>query len=328
MQIPDAWSKYTRTSDDEPFEVIDIADNQITGDVPISLKGLERTLQWLHIKSNPGLTGCVPLSAFTTITLTGTRVAGRCITSSERAQIHNTHRAALRSHFKAAFGVGAEPEVTELITTVVNDAVTTLGRSVKPGQLSRTYQQFHPSGEESGKCMITISLLDGIEYVTDIDVKQGGLNMTRLAMLFATLPKLRTLGCTDCNRAPQGSQRLPPVLPSLVPELALIYMPDCGLVGPFPSTCGAFANLSEVFLINNQLSGQLPPELADMKSLVSLRLDGNMLKGEAPLLSVHERCAPSCVYATDMLTSQPQVSPCAFASSTSYGVAYYQRINV
>jgi hypothetical protein len=206
---------------------MDISDNQITGDVPVSLRRLENELQYFYMVNNPELSGCVPLSAYTTIAITSTRVIGRCISSSNTARIHNQQRAAIRSHFIAAFGVNAEEQVMELLTTVVNDTVATLGRSVTSGQLSRTFQQFHRSGEERGKCMVTISLLGGIEYVTDIHVRQGGLNMKRLTMLLRSLPKLRGLGCIACNRA-QDTQRLPPVLPSLVPELASIEMPNCG----------------------------------------------------------------------------------------------------
>jgi hypothetical protein len=191
----------------------------------------------------------------------------------------------------AAFGVNATEQVRELLTTVVDDTVTTLGSSVQPGQLSRTIQQIHPEGEEQGKGLITISLLDGIEYVTEIDVKQGGLDMTRLAMLFRSLPKLRVLRCNACDRAPQRSNRLPPVLPSLVPDLTAIYMSSSGLVGPIPSTYGAFPMLTEIFLMNNQLTGQLPPELANMKSMASISLQKNRLTGE---VSIHIRGVHMC----------------------------------
>jgi hypothetical protein len=260
--------------------MIDISDNQITGDVPVSLKRLNGALSWFYMKNNPQLSGCVPLSAFTTITVTGTLVVGRCISGSERARVHNQQRSAIRSHFIPAFGLKADEEVMQLLRDVLNDTTNTLGNAVKRGQLSRTFQEVHPSGEGSGKCMITISLLGGIEYVTDIDVKQGGLDMTQLTMLFQSLPKLKTLSCTACNRAPAASQRCPPALPSLVPDLGLIYMPDCGLVGIIPSTYGAFTKLTELWLQENQLSGQLPPELANMASLASIELKNNRLSGE------------------------------------------------
>ena len=54
------------------------------------------------------------------------------------------------------------------------------------------------------------------------------------------------------------------------------------LSGEIPPKLANLASLSSLELSNNQLSGEIPPELGNLANLVSLSLSGNQLSGEIP----------------------------------------------
>ena len=54
------------------------------------------------------------------------------------------------------------------------------------------------------------------------------------------------------------------------------------LSGEIPLELGSFASLTDLLLFGNQLSGEIPPELGNVASLRWMNLGGNQLSGEIP----------------------------------------------
>ena len=59
-------------------------------------------------------------------------------------------------------------------------------------------------------------------------------------------------------------------------------LPDCNLGALYGVTINEFGRVDSLTLINNQLSGTIPPELCNLTELVYLNLDDNDLTGEIP----------------------------------------------
>ena len=61
-----------------------------------------------------------------------------------------------------------------------------------------------------------------------------------------------------------------------------LYLNDNQLSGEIPPELGNLANVSKLYLYLNELSGEIPPELGNLANLTQLRLDENELRGEIP----------------------------------------------
>lgn len=294
LQVPEAWSKLQPENDQgkpTPITTINIQQNQLEGPLPVSLSSLEQRLEYLYLDGNPQLSGCVPLTPYTTVTFTGTQVAGRCAGSSAKDLIHKQQRQAISTYFLQALGVNVDRDFRFMLRAVVTEINNTLGASVQPGQVSKTFQQNHPQGEQRGFCKVSVALIDGIEYITGIEVgatdqnyPAAGLNMRRLLPMLQQLPRLRVLDCRSCYLASEGpirlTNRLPDTLPSVAPNLAKLALTRCGLVGPVPRSYGNWTNMEELFLDANFLTGRLPSELAKLKQLKVLFLASNGFNGK------------------------------------------------
>ena len=64
-----------------------------------------------------------------------------------------------------------------------------------------------------------------------------------------------------------------------VTELSLLQNQ---LSGKIPPELGKLSNLTELFLSANELSGKIPPELGKLSNLTELFLHGNQLSGKIP----------------------------------------------
>jgi hypothetical protein len=299
-QVPDSWSMLNPlrlnnngalTATPDVMRAIDVQQNQLAGPLPVTLSRLERRLEYLYMDRNPQLSGCVPLSPFTTATFDGTQIVGRCAGSSARDVAHKQQRDAINAHFMASLSVNVFSDVQTMLQLVVSEINQTLGSSVQPGQTSKVFQQNNPQGEQRGYCRVSVTLIDGIEYITGIEVgatdgrfPTAGLNMQRLLQLLQQLPRLRIFDCSYCYRAaeppPDLQISLPPTLPSIAPNLVKLALFSSGIYGTIPASYGNFAQMQELILAGNRLRGQLPPELSKLQKLKVLTLADNRFVSE------------------------------------------------
>lgn len=150
--------------------MINIQQNQLEGPLPASHSNLEWRLELMYLDGNPQLSGCVPLNPWTTIAFKGTQVAGRCAGSNKKDLMHKQQLQAVVTHFLPALGVNVDRDFRLMLRSVVAEVNVypvnaTLGASVRPGQVSKTFQQNHPQGRRRGFCEVSVSLIDGIEYI-------------------------------------------------------------------------------------------------------------------------------------------------------------------
>ncbi|WIA41425.1 hypothetical protein OEZ86_005008 [Tetradesmus obliquus] len=290
-RVPDAWSKLRPLDENgnaTSVDTIDVHNNQLEGPLPVSLNRLEGRLGYLYMDGNKQLSGCVPLTPFTTVSFTDTQVTGRCAGSSNQGDMHQRQKIAITKHLMPALGVNVEPEFSSMLLAVVSEITTTLGESVQSGQVSKTFQENHPQGEQRGYCKIFVSLIDGIEYITDIEVgaddeyPAGGLDMQHLQDLLRELQQLRLFECSNCNSASASFIQLPDTLPDSAPNLTTLSLSGCGLVGTIPSTYGNWTQMVSLNLLVNNLTGSLPGELAKLQKLTMLDLRRNQLSGTLP----------------------------------------------
>eukprot|EP00903_Cladosiphon_okamuranus_P012364 g11589.t3 len=77
----------------------------------------------------------------------------------------------------------------------------------------------------------------------------------------------------------QGS--IPEALGSLA-NITVLYLTDNQLTGPIPEALGSLANLEKLSLSGNQLRGPIPEALGSLANLEKLSLSGNQLRGPIP----------------------------------------------
>ena len=62
-----------------------------------------------------------------------------------------------------------------------------------------------------------------------------------------------------------------------------LYLGDNQLTGEIPPELGGLSNLTWLYLADNGLTGEIPPELGGLSNLAELFLDGNQLTGCVPV---------------------------------------------
>ena len=65
-------------------------------------------------------------------------------------------------------------------------------------------------------------------------------------------------------------------------RVVVLYLGDNGLTGEIPPELGSLSNLTALYLDTNALSGEIPPELGSLSNLTDLSLYHNALSGEIP----------------------------------------------
>ena len=65
-------------------------------------------------------------------------------------------------------------------------------------------------------------------------------------------------------------------------RVVVLYLGDNGLTGEIPPELGSLSNLTALYLDTNALSGEIPAELGSLSNLTALYLDTNALSGEIP----------------------------------------------
>jgi hypothetical protein len=161
------------------------------------------------------------------------------------------------------------------------------------GEPVRTLYQQSDLGQALGRASLTISAIDGTAYVTGIHAAQCGFNASNIAALARALPRLESLFCDNCAQfkvqvGRREDHTLPTDLPRLAPNLKVLRLPRCNLVGQLPASYGNLSKLQELALDNNLLKGTLPASYASLSSLRYLQLD--------PLLSTRNRLSGVSAY--------------------------------
>ena len=89
-------------------------------------------------------------------------------------------------------------------------------------------------------------------------------------------------------------------------RLGFLYLNDNQLTGEIPPELGNLADLQQLALGENQLSGEIPPEFGNLPYLTELRLDGNQLttEGAEPSPTPRTTAAP-----TPAATAAPKATP-------------------
>ncbi|KAF6255688.1 hypothetical protein COO60DRAFT_1534010 [Scenedesmus sp. NREL 46B-D3] len=267
---------------------INLQHNDLSGALPAQFHNLEGRLAYLFLDYNPQLSGCVPLTPYTTVSYVKTQVDGRCADRSAKEVQQRRQRRAISRFFLPSLNVSVDNEFRSMLNAVRKQIVDKLGSSIQRGQTSKTFQENHRQGEQRGFCRVSVSLIDGIEFITSIEVgasgvaAAAGLNLTQLPQLLQRLPQLQVFSCSRCWRA--GPAELPSALPASAPNLLRLNLGECNLIGQIPSTFGShWNNLTVLDLAFNGLSGPLPPTLANLRSLTMLELIGNTLTGTLPI---------------------------------------------
>jgi Leucine-rich repeat (LRR) protein len=148
----------------------------------------------------------------------------------------------------------------------------------------RTLYQQSTLGKALGRASLTISVIGGTAYVTSIYAVQCGFNASNIAALARALPRLESLYCDNCEqfKVTQGSRKdhtLPADFPLLAPNLKVLRLPRCNLVGQLPASYGNWSSLLELTLDFNYFKGTLPASYAYLSSLRYLDLTANTLTG-------------------------------------------------
>ena len=65
-------------------------------------------------------------------------------------------------------------------------------------------------------------------------------------------------------------------------RVVVLYLGDNGLTGEIPPELGSLSNLTALYLDTNALSGEIPPELGSLSNLTDLSLRNNALSGAIP----------------------------------------------
>ncbi|KAK1686841.1 hypothetical protein QYE76_047689 [Lolium multiflorum] len=104
------------------------------------------------------------------------------------------------------------------------------------------------------------------------------------ADFFSDLADLEEI-CLDDNprlNASTGGWRIPPSLPTAAPQLRVLRLDNCSLVGPIPPALGAMTALQSLMLAYNNLTGAIPPTFSS-SAIQTLWL--NNQRGDADRLS-------------------------------------------
>ena len=65
-------------------------------------------------------------------------------------------------------------------------------------------------------------------------------------------------------------------------RVVVLYLGDNGLTGEIPPELGSLSNLTALYLDTNALSGEIPPELGSLSNLTDLSIYHNALSGAIP----------------------------------------------
>jgi Leucine-rich repeat (LRR) protein len=257
---------------------LDLSGNLLTGAVPLEFDLMVYQLQELHLDDNRGMTGCVPLGAFTTLTYSNTGITGLCSAtrlSIEAGQVQTVNK--LLSPL-----LNADGNWTDVVKQFINrNGALYLKDWISNGQ----FNGLIPANNARGTLTMALTIIDGTTYITSVRCTGGGLDLSVLPAFIKGLPRLDTFSCIDCTfiAANSTASSLPRSLPDFVhPYFKTLTLGRSRIIGPLPTSWGAMQSLTKLELYNNSLTGLLPEQLGNMPSLQSLNVAYNRLRGSLP----------------------------------------------
>lgn len=129
--------------------------------------------------------------------------------------------------------------------------------------------------------MIRLVVLDLSSYVFFSGSHLLNLENPNLKMLVQNLTELKQLHLDGVNISAQGREWSQALSASL-PNLQILSLSNCFLLGPIHPSLAGLQSLSEIRLDGNNLSSSVPEFLAEFKSLTSLHLSYTGLYGTFP----------------------------------------------
>ncbi|KAK1662607.1 hypothetical protein QYE76_050766 [Lolium multiflorum] len=129
--------------------------------------------------------------------------------------------------------------------------------------------------------------------------------------LVANLSNLRELNLDYADLSSNGPEWCTAFANSTTPQLKILSLRRCGLVGPVCGSLSSIPSLTVIDLQYNGLHGPIPEFLADLSSLSVLRLTHNHLEGKFPMrLFNHQNLTALDIRRNDDISgSLPNFSP-------------------
>lgn len=246
---------------------IDLSNNLLAGafppwNTPLANSTQSRPFRYLNIDGNKGLTGCIPVTGYSKVQYADTKLTGLCFGdpgSVEAAQV-----AAMDMLLGPLLRLQQINGPYDAMLFRAFKLISTLGSVIDVGQTQATrFASAFLTPENPWASTITLGVeaIDGVEYITSIDVDLGGLNLTYLTPLAASLPYLKRFACHRCFAVnpsypyAAGDLLLPPMLPLAAPRLESLVLASTGIRGTLPASYGNWPSLQTMNFQDNALTG-------------------------------------------------------------------------
>ncbi|WIA11339.1 hypothetical protein OEZ85_011462 [Tetradesmus obliquus] len=272
---------------------IDLSSNMLAGafppwSTPLANSTQSRPFRYLNLDGNKGLTGCIPVTGYSKVQYADTRLTGLCF--GDPSSVEGAQVAAMDMLLGPLLRLQQINGPYDAMLFRAFKLISTLGSVIDVGQTQATrFASAFLTPENPWASTITLGVeaIDGVEYITSIDVDLGGLNLTYLTPLAASLPYLKRFACHRCFVVNPsypyvaGDLLLPPMLPLAAPRLESFVLASTGIRGTLPASYGNWPSLQTMNFQDNALTGTIPP-WSNLSSIQYLQLRQNKLRGTLP----------------------------------------------
>jgi hypothetical protein len=249
---------------------IDISNNLLRGEFPPwrvlpATNQDARPFRFLLLDGNKELQGCIPVTAFSTVLYSQTRITGLC--DGDPRSVEAAQVAGIEAYLPALLRFNLmNSDYDDMIVRAVN-ATRKLGGIVEVGQTGggSIFAAAFFTKENPWGAYITIEVeaIEGVEYITGVVAFTTSLNLVHLPKLAQALPQLKQFACQNCTaydeRHPRGASDLllPPELPAAAPRLQELQLDRSGIQGSLPQDYGNWPSLRKMDLYTNNLTGDM-----------------------------------------------------------------------
>ncbi|BAB09286.1 receptor protein kinase-like protein [Arabidopsis thaliana] len=259
------------------LEVLDLADNSLSGEIPVDIFKLKK-LKILSLNTN-NLEGVIPselgnLVNLIELTLFDNKLAGEIPRTIGELKNLEIFRAGgnknLRGELPWEIGNCESLVTLGLAETSLSGRLPASIGNLKKVQTIALYTSLlsGPIPDEIGNCT----------ELQNLYLYQNSISGS-IPVSMGRLKKLQSLLLWQNNLV----GKIPTEL-GTCPELFLVDLSENLLTGNIPRSFGNLPNLQELQLSVNQLSGTIPEELANCTKLTHLEIDNNQISGEIPPL--------------------------------------------